>query len=302
MASEISPGRGMEPPPTSAGADAPWCGRAERRAPDRARAGSQHAGSRMDARHLQSGGVVQCREQARQAPREHRLAHAGRAHHEQVVTAGRGELERAPRERLAAHVGEIGHVRPPRSPRAGDARGSSSSPRSHATTSVRWRAPCTGRAVTSAASDAHAARAHESLQADAPRRLGRDQRAVHRPQPAVERELAEHQHATGALAWQLIARGQDRDRHREVVTQAPSFGTLPGARLTTTRPCGHHSSLAITPARTRSRASLTARSGRPTMIVAPCSRPLTRASTSTSSPSTPIAVWLLAIAITQARL
>ena len=38
------------------------------------------------------------------------------------------------------------------------------------------------------------------------------------------------------------------------------------------------------------------------MIVAPCSRPLTRASTSTSSPSTPIAVWLLAVAITRTRL
>ncbi len=91
----------------------------------------------MDARHLERGRIVERREQAGQAAREHRLADTGRPDHQQVVPARGGELERTPRERLAAHVGEIGRVGRPRALRAGVATGSSSSPRSHATTSVR---------------------------------------------------------------------------------------------------------------------------------------------------------------------
>ena len=47
-------------------------------------------------------------------PGEHRLAGAGRADHQEVVTAGRGDLERAPRLRLTADLGEIGSRRRPR--------------------------------------------------------------------------------------------------------------------------------------------------------------------------------------------
>ena len=50
------------------------------------------------------------RQDARQPPREHRLAGAGRPDHQQVVTAGRRDLERAPGERLAANVGEVGRA------------------------------------------------------------------------------------------------------------------------------------------------------------------------------------------------
>ena len=61
-------------------------------------------------------------------------------------------------------------------------------------------------------------RADERVETDAARSLGRDQGTVHRTQPPIERELAEHQYPARALARQLIAGGQDRDRHREVVT------------------------------------------------------------------------------------
>ena len=40
-------------------------------------------------------------------PRHHRLAGAGRADHQRVVPARRGDLERAPRQRLPVHVGEV---------------------------------------------------------------------------------------------------------------------------------------------------------------------------------------------------
>ena len=40
------------------------------------------------------------------------------------------------------------------------------------------------------------------------------------PQPSVERELAEHEHAPRALARQLVAGRQDRDGHREIVARA----------------------------------------------------------------------------------
>ena len=81
------------------------------------------------------------------------------------------------------------------------------------------------------------ARADERLETDPPRRLGRDQRAVHRTQPAVERELAEHEHLARALARQLVARGQDRDRHREVVPRA-ELGDVAGSEVDHDAPLG----------------------------------------------------------------
>lgn len=63
---------------------------------------------RADRGQFQRLVLAQWRQDARQAAGEHGLAGAGRAAQEQVVGAGRGDLQRAPRLRLAAHVGEIG--------------------------------------------------------------------------------------------------------------------------------------------------------------------------------------------------
>jgi len=48
------------------------------------------------------------RKDAREAAGQHRLPHPGRPDHQQVVPAGRGDLERAARVRLPADVGEVG--------------------------------------------------------------------------------------------------------------------------------------------------------------------------------------------------
>ena len=47
------------------------------------------------------------RQDARQPPRQHGLAGAGRADHQQVVPAGGGDLERAPRDTLPAQIAQI---------------------------------------------------------------------------------------------------------------------------------------------------------------------------------------------------
>ena len=69
------------------------------------------------------------RQDAGQAPGEHRLAHTGRADHQHVVAAGRGDLERPLGVRLAADIGQVqrlggpvgvgarmGRLAPPRGP------------------------------------------------------------------------------------------------------------------------------------------------------------------------------------------
>ena len=53
------------------------------------------AGDRMDHADLQRLGRIERRQEAGQACRQHRLAGAGRADHQQVVAAGGGDLERA---------------------------------------------------------------------------------------------------------------------------------------------------------------------------------------------------------------
>src|SRR5690606_32978643 len=55
-------------------------------------------------------GEGQGRQDGWQEPREQRLAAAGWADHEQVVVAGRRDLERAARGRLTAHVSKVAHT------------------------------------------------------------------------------------------------------------------------------------------------------------------------------------------------
>ncbi len=63
----------------------------------------------MDLGRFQCLGQRHRRQDARQAAREHRLAAAGRADHQDVVAAGGRDLERALRVILPFHFGEI-HV------------------------------------------------------------------------------------------------------------------------------------------------------------------------------------------------
>jgi hypothetical protein len=67
---------------------------------------------RREQRHLEGLERDERRQDARQAPPQHRLARSGRPGEEEVVPARRRELERPPRPFLPADVGEVGTVRP----------------------------------------------------------------------------------------------------------------------------------------------------------------------------------------------
>ncbi len=78
----------------------------------------ERAGQRMDHRHFERLGRRQWRQQGRQARRQHRLARAGRADHQQIVAARCGDFERALGAFLALDVLQIdrrhrllGHLR-----------------------------------------------------------------------------------------------------------------------------------------------------------------------------------------------
>ena len=62
----------------------------------------------MRARRLERVLGLERRQQARQAAGEHRLARARRPEQQQVVTAGRRDLDGEPPEALTAHVGHVG--------------------------------------------------------------------------------------------------------------------------------------------------------------------------------------------------
>ncbi len=80
--------------------------RAER-APIGQRAAFDLAGDRGDHGNFEQFGRRQRRQDRGQPRREHRFAGAGRADHEQVVAAGRGDFERAFRAFLALDVGKV---------------------------------------------------------------------------------------------------------------------------------------------------------------------------------------------------
>ncbi len=80
--------------PVGSGADQPAAGKG--------------AGDAGDHRHLQRLGRSQLGQYARQAGGEQRLARAGRPDHQQIVAAGRRDLERALGRLLPFHLGEVG--------------------------------------------------------------------------------------------------------------------------------------------------------------------------------------------------
>ena len=75
-------------------------------APDLAAA--ELARDRGDHRHFERFGRLQRRQDARKAGGEQRLARARRAAHQQIVSAGGGDLERALGDFLALDLGEVG--------------------------------------------------------------------------------------------------------------------------------------------------------------------------------------------------
>jgi hypothetical protein len=83
--------------------------RAERTAVGKLAAGKL-AGNRGDHRDIEQFGRRERRQDRRQALRQHRLAGAGRADHQEIVAAGGGDLERALGGLLSLDVGKVGQV------------------------------------------------------------------------------------------------------------------------------------------------------------------------------------------------
>ena len=81
--------------------------RAKRPRPVERPAARQLAEQAADLRHLERLVQLERRQDAGQAAREHRLAGARRAAQEEVMAAGRGDLEGAPRLLLAVDLGEV---------------------------------------------------------------------------------------------------------------------------------------------------------------------------------------------------
>lgn len=81
-------------------------GTAERPVPEDALS-LEEAGHAVDLRHLEGLLIGHGREDGGDATRQHGLAGAGRAGHEQIVGARRGDLEGALGDELALHVGQI---------------------------------------------------------------------------------------------------------------------------------------------------------------------------------------------------
>ena len=263
-----SPGRmAAVPPPTIATSGGVWCGRPERRvanetartgAPGRPPSGSW---SPRALRRATSGGS-----RPEKPLGQHRLAGPGRADHEQVVPARGGDLERQPGQRLAADVGEVGRWR-----RLGDAgrrrarsgHGSSPPERPGST-----RRSVDGQRTGSTAADARLG----ERPARHDRVAGRPCAATIGAVPATGRMLpsrpssprnAQAGHAptpAATLGRDEHADGQRRGRGRCPSCDA-SGGEVDGDPL-----LGPGEPEETRAARTRSRASRHASSGRPTMV------------------------------------
>ncbi len=177
----------------------------------------------VDPRDLQRLVERQRRQQRRQPPREHRLAAAGRALHQQVVTAGRRDLQRLQRQRVAAHVSSGPATSSGGSGRA--ARRSSGSsgtvpPSSTAATSRRLATAATSIPSTSAASAARSRGTISPSQATATRALGGGEDAAAGTQLAAERQLAEDRPPLQSLGRTLTAGGEQADREPGVEARA----------------------------------------------------------------------------------
>ena len=186
----------------------------------------KHAGDRVDPHHLERLPRLERGQDRRQAPAEHRLPGSGWPGKQQVVAAGRRELERAPRPLLPADVGQVWMVG------LGRLVGRLCRRRPQLAAEVR---DCLGEMAHGDRLDAaelrlagRLGRAENPLEAGAARTFGDGERAAHRPDAAVESELADGRMLGEPLDRNLPRRSQHRQRDREV--EAGAFLAQPGRR------------------------------------------------------------------------
>ena len=179
----------------------------------------EEPGDRVDARDLEGRLVVEGREDSRQAAREHRLPGAGRAGEEEVVPAGRRDLEGPPGALLAAHVGEVGEAQ---RRRAAAPVGQPLGLLLAAQVADRLDEVADRHGLDACERDLACGlgRAQHAPESGPPGALGDDQRAADRPDAPVQCELADARVAGNEVGGHLPRRGQDRERDREVVAGA----------------------------------------------------------------------------------
>ena len=189
--------------------------RPERRRGDEARAGRERAGHRVDPRHLERLVVRQRREDRRQAAGEHGLARARRPREQEVVRTGRRQLERPAAAFLPADVPEVGQGR------RGGARlvGRSGSDLLVAA-QVADRLGEVPHAHDLDPRESRLARrlvrAEDAGETRADGALGRRDRPRHRPDAAVEAQLADARVGGEPLARKLGRRGEHGQGDGEV--------------------------------------------------------------------------------------
>ena len=228
-ASEISPGRGSLPPPTSATALAVWCGARNGRHPQAF--GRNRPASDEIAALASASSSDKRRQETGQPLGEHGLPGAGRAHHQQAVGAGCGDGERSLRGLLAAHVGKIGRASPRRRTAAADPRAaraprvpSDARTRRGATPPDRRTAPRTSTA--SAALSVGSTKARPSRRADSA--IGSAPRIGRSAPPSASSPA--NSNCVSAVGRNLAGGREDADRDRQIVA-ARLLGQIGGREI-----------------------------------------------------------------------
>ena len=189
--------------------------------------------------------AVRARQNRRHALGQHRLAGAGRAEHQQIVPAGRGDRDRPLGHLLAADVGEVDVVvrqaaRTTRRAAAASAR-SRAAPVKKPTACARLATAITSISSTTAASAALAAGTTRPRKPCLPGRGHRHrQGALRRPRRAVERQLADDGVLLEQLATSICPLPASMPSVIGRSNDAACLGSSAGARLITTRSCGPH--------------------------------------------------------------
>ena len=186
-------------------------------APGDESAAAVEARDRVHARDRDRLVVAERRQEGGQPPRDHRLAGAGRAVHEQVVAAGRDDLQRGDERVVAAHVAQVGVLAGVLGTRIGlrDGRGFAVAAGDLDRFLQRRDAEHLERGdERGLACSRH--RQQEPAETVARGALGDGQGPARRPQFARERELALHRAAVQRLDRELPARRQHGHGDRQV--------------------------------------------------------------------------------------
>jgi hypothetical protein len=184
---------------------------AERRA-GRARGPTTCAGDPQD---LDGLAFRERRQDRRDPPRRHRLARAGRPDEQQVVSAGRRDLQRAPQDRLSSQVAQIGELRPIRREEHRLGRRRLLLP-SDQLELAQVRDGNDSRSTRQRGLGRVLGRHGEGPGSDSLRCLRHREGARDRANRSVERELARQRQALELLGGELLRGAEQRRRYSEV--------------------------------------------------------------------------------------